>query len=125
MLPLITILSKVCRKFAFFFVLVLTHTLFCIVSCTPPAPKQSRPCVCLAWHEQDTSLLAIGHDRNRSDHCITIWDTERGLAKDKAMVGLSETAHSMCWDRQSRILIAGMSLKYIKIIDFRRKFQYR
>lgn len=90
----------------------------------PTAPKQSRPCVCLAWHEQDTNLLAIGHDRNRSDHCITVWDTERGIPKEKAitnLIGLSETAHSLCWDKQSRILIGGMSHKYIKVFDFRRE----
>lgn len=89
------------------------------------APKQTRPCVCLAWHEFDTNLLAIGHDRNRSDHCITVWDTERGLPKDKAvlnLIGLSETAHSICWDKQYKLLVAGMSHKYIKLMDLRRKY---
>lgn len=87
-----------------------------------PAPKQSRPCVCLAWHESEKSLLAIGHDRNRSDHCITVWDTERGVPKEKAilhLIGLSETAHSICWDRQGRVLFAGMSHKHIKLMDLR------
>lgn len=92
------------------------------------APKQTRPCVCLAWHEFDTNLLAIGHDRNRSDHCITVWDTERGLPKEKAvlnLIGLSETAHSICWDKQYKLLVAGMSHKYIKLMDLRRKFLTR
>lgn len=86
------------------------------------APKQSRPCVCLAWHETETRLLAIGHDRNRSDHCITVWDTERGVSKENAtlhLIGLSETAHSLCWEKNSRILFAGMSHKYLKKMDLR------
>lgn len=86
------------------------------------APKQSRPCVCLAWHETETRLLAIGHDRNRSDHCITVWDTERGSSKENAslnLIGLSDTAHSLCWEQDSRILLAGMSHKYLKLMDLR------
>lgn len=86
------------------------------------APKQSRPCLCLAWHEQETNILAIGHDRNRSDNCITIWDTERGVPSDKAIVqqlGMSETAHSLRWDKYGRVLYAGMSHKQIKVVDLR------
>lgn len=86
------------------------------------APKQTRPCVCLAWHETETRLLAIGHDRNRSDHCITVWDTERGVTKENAtlhLIGLSETAHSLCWEKNARILFAGMSHKYLKMMDLR------
>lgn len=86
------------------------------------APKQSRSCVCLSWHETETRLLAIGHDRNRSDHCITVWDTERGLSKENAtlhVIGMSETAHSLCWEKGGRVLFAGMSHKYIKLMDLR------
>lgn len=86
------------------------------------APKQSRPCVCLSWHETEPNLLAIGHDRNRSDHCITVWDTERGVPKEKSVlhfIGLSDTAHSLCWDKTGRILFAGMSHKYMKMMDLR------
>ncbi|XP_031631806.1 GATOR complex protein MIOS [Contarinia nasturtii] len=85
-------------------------------------PKQSRPTVCLSWHESETNLLAIGHDRNRSDHCITVWDTERGVPKEKSVlhfIGLSDTAHSLCWDKTGRILFAGMSHKYMKMMDLR------
>lgn len=71
----------------------------------------------------DKHLLAIGHDRNRSDSCITVWDVEKGLAKDSTQfMGLTETCHSLCWEKSSRILIAGMSQKNIKIFDLRRKF---
>lgn len=78
--------------------------------------------MCLAWHEQETNLLASGHDRNRSDNCITIWDTERGVPSEKAIlhhIGLSETAHSLRWDKYGRIIYAGMSHKYIKVMDLR------
>lgn len=78
----------------------------------------------LSWHEHETNLLAIGHDRNRNDHCITVWDTERGVPKEKSILhlfGLSETAHSMCWDKQNKILVAGMSHKYLKLMDLRRR----
>jgi WD repeat-containing protein mio len=110
------------------------------------APRQSRPCMALAWNENEPSLLAIGHDRSRTDHCIAVWDTERGAPKESSKhflmtlrmnrgflciflfsldilhsMGLSETTHSFCWEKSSRILIAGMSHKYIKIMDFRRK----
>lgn len=77
--------------------------------------------MCLAWHEQE-NLLAIGHDRNRSDNCITVWDTERGVPSEKAILqqmGLSETAHSLRWDKYGRIIYAGMSHKYIKVMDLR------
>lgn len=39
-------------------------------------------CLCLAWNETEPNVLAIGHDRYRSDSCITIWDIERGLPKE-------------------------------------------
>ncbi|GAB0094537.1 hypothetical protein DMENIID0001_098500 [Sergentomyia squamirostris] len=80
-------------------------------------PKHSRSCLCLAWSETETNLLAMGYERNRSDHSIFVWDT----AKDLSIVhqiGLSDTAHSLCWD-SSRILYAGMSHKHIKVLDLR------
>ncbi|XP_053676082.1 GATOR complex protein MIOS [Anopheles nili] len=86
-------------------------------------PRISRACTCIAWSELEPNLLAMGHDRNRSDNCITIWDTERGVPNQSSivsMVGLSETAHSVCWDKTfPQVLIAGMSHKYIKMMDFR------
>ncbi|XP_065073911.1 GATOR2 complex protein MIOS isoform X1 [Ochlerotatus camptorhynchus] len=86
-------------------------------------PRLSRPCTCLAWSELEPSLLAMGHDRNRSDHCITIWDTERGVPNQSSilqLIGLSETAHSICWDKTfPQVMIAGMSHKHIKMMDFR------
>lgn len=70
----------------------------------------------------------MGHDRNRNDHCITVWDTTLGAPTKESsilhLVGLSETAHSLCWDKQYRILIAGMSHKYIKMLDLRREYSF-
>ncbi|XP_037961202.1 GATOR complex protein MIOS [Teleopsis dalmanni] len=83
-------------------------------------PRQQRMCLCLAWNETEPNILAIGHDRHRSDSCITIWDIERGLPKDTAnFFGVSESAHSICWDKNYRLLIAGMSQKHIKMFDLR------
>ncbi|EDW75817.2 uncharacterized protein Dwil_GK15144 [Drosophila willistoni] len=83
-------------------------------------PRQQRMCTCLAWNEQSANILAIGHDRHRSDSCITIWDIERGVPKDTAnFFGLAESANSVCWDRNQRLLIAGMSQKMIKLFDLR------
>lgn len=86
------------------------------------APKQSRPCVSLSWHENETNLLAIGHDRTRSDHCISVWDTDRGVSSERAILqlfGIGESAHSLCWDKTGRILLAGMSQKHLKMMDLR------
>lgn len=79
-------------------------------------------CTCLAWNEMDANILAIGHDRHRSDSCITIWDIERGVPKETVnFFGLAEAANSLCWDHDHRVLIAGMSQKLIKLFDLRRK----
>ncbi|XP_011214207.1 GATOR complex protein MIOS [Bactrocera dorsalis] len=83
-------------------------------------PRQQRMCLCLAWNELDHNVLAIGHDRHRSDSCITIWDIERGVPKDSvSFFGHSESAHSMCWDKNHRVLIAGVSQKQIKLFDLK------
>ncbi|EDW64474.1 GATOR2 complex protein MIOS [Drosophila virilis] len=83
-------------------------------------PRQQRMCTCLAWNELDANILAIGHDRHRSDSCITIWDIERGVPKETAnFFGLAEAANSLCWDHNHRVLIAGMSQKLIKLFDLR------
>ncbi|XP_030384067.1 GATOR complex protein MIOS [Scaptodrosophila lebanonensis] len=83
-------------------------------------PRQQRLCTCLAWNELDANILAIGHDRHRTDSCITIWDIDRGVPKDTAnFFGLTESANSLCWDKNHRTLIAGMSQKMIKLFDLR------
>ncbi|XP_005181479.1 GATOR complex protein MIOS [Musca domestica] len=84
-------------------------------------PRQQRMCLCLAWSENNPNMLAIGHDRHRSDSCITIWDTERGPPKESesSFFGVSESAHSLCWDKNHQILIAGMNQKQIKLYDLR------
>lgn len=80
-------------------------------------------CTCLAWNELDANILAIGHDRHRNDTCITIWDIERGVPKETAnFFGVGESANSICWDRNHRTVIAGMSQKMIKLFDLRREY---
>jgi WD repeat-containing protein mio len=62
----------------------------------------------------------MGFEKNKFDHCITIWDIGKGIPSETSIVhliGLSETAHSLCWDKKT--LIAGMSQKYIKLFDLR------
>ncbi|KAH8255505.1 hypothetical protein KR038_004766 [Drosophila bunnanda] len=83
-------------------------------------PRQQRMCTCLAWNELDANILAIGHDRHRNDTCITIWDIERGVPKETSnFFGVGESANSLCWDRNHRTVIAGMSQKMIKLFDLR------
>lgn len=62
----------------------------------------------------------MGFDKNKFDHGCSIWDIGRGIPSESSIVqliGLSETAHSMCWDKKT--LIAGMSQKCIKTFDLR------
>lgn len=62
----------------------------------------------------------MGFEKNKFDHCITVWDVGKGIPNESSIVnliGLSETAHSICWDKKT--LIAGMSQKYIKMFDLR------
>lgn len=83
-------------------------------------PRQNRPSLSLAWNSQEENLLAMGFDKNKFDHSISVWDISRGPASDSSIVnliGLSESAHSMCWEKKN--LIAGMSSKYIKLMDLR------
>jgi len=62
----------------------------------------------------------MGFEKSKVDHCISVWDTGLGAPVEgsiKNVSGLGETAHSLCWDEM--LLVAGMSQKYIKVIDFR------
>lgn len=96
------------------FELIDFHLYLCSV------PRQLRQCLCLAWNEADKNLLAMGYERNRSDYGILIWDTERSTTNDMGQIGLSEAAHSLSWDKQSKCLLyAGMSHKNIKMFDLR------
>lgn len=84
------------------------------------APRQNRPCLAVAWNIQEPNLLSMGFEKNKFDHGITVWDIGKGAPSELSIVnliGLSETAHSMCWDKKT--LIAGMSQKHIKMFDLR------
>lgn len=62
----------------------------------------------------------MGYEKNKFDHGVTVWDVGKGIPSESSIVqliGLSETAHSMCWDKKT--LIAGMSQKCIKMFDLR------
>lgn len=83
-------------------------------------PRQNRPCLSLAWNQQEPSLIAMGFDKNKFDHCITCWDLKLGQPTENSitnLIGLSESAQSMVW--HGRNLIAGMSQKVIKLMDLR------
>jgi hypothetical protein len=82
-------------------------------------PRQNRPCLSIAWNQQEPSLIAMGFDKNKFDHCISVWDIKRGQPTENSIVnliGLSESAQSMVWSN-GRNLIAGMSQKVIKQIN--------
>lgn len=80
-------------------------------------PRHARQCTSLEWCKTENALLAIGLDKCRPDNCIKLWDVEHGGTTSE--VGLSDSAHSLCWLNQSKSLLAGMSQKYLKLIDAR------
>ncbi|KAI5637277.1 GATOR complex protein MIOS [Phthorimaea operculella] len=98
-------------------------------------PKYTRPCNSVSWSHVETNLLASALDKHRSDHCVLLWDVNRGMPEDQpgtstkpateltkplAEMALSETAHNVSWSHCSnRTLLASMNLKHIKIFDLR------
>ncbi|RVE52876.1 hypothetical protein evm_002533 [Chilo suppressalis] len=102
-------------------------------------PRYPRLCNSVSWSHVESNLLAVAMEKHRSDHCILIWDVNKGSAtpagyaknadstasqtdnaKPVAEMGLSETAHSVSWSNCSnRTLLASMNLKFIKIFDLR------
>jgi len=59
-------------------------------------------------------------------HTSEALDIERGVPKETAnFFGVGESANSICWDRNHRTVIAGMSQKMIKLFDLRRESVYR
>lgn len=84
----------------------------------------------------------MGLDKIRSDYSILLWDIMKcpvsennsgrlavntmapavELARPIVEFGMSEVTHSLAWFHgNSKLVAAGMSLKTIKIIDFRGK----
>lgn len=103
-------------------------------------PRHTRQCNVVAWNPIDTNKIIVGLDKSRSDNSILLWDIMKcpvgennpgrlavntmapavELAKPIAEYGLSETTNSLAWfNTNSKLLAAGMSLKAVKIIDFR------
>ncbi|XP_047532959.1 GATOR complex protein MIOS-B [Vanessa atalanta] len=96
--------------------------------------KYPRPCISVAWNCTESSLLAVGMEKHRSDNCILLWDVQSsGLdeydessptpsepARPLSGVGKGETAHSVAWcGFAPRTIVASMNLKHIKIFDLR------
>jgi len=91
-----------------------------LILCNFLAPRQNRPCLSLAFQQQEPNVLAMGFEKNKFDHCITIWDVGKGAPSEQSIInnlGLAESAHSMCWERKT--LVAGMSQKTMKLFDLR------
>ncbi|XP_037294415.1 GATOR complex protein MIOS isoform X1 [Manduca sexta] len=98
--------------------------------------RYQRLCNSVSWSHVETNMLAVAMEKHRSDHCILLWDVNRGSSpadeardsahspadpsKPLAEMGLSEAAHNVAWSNCSnRTLLASMNLKYIKIFDLR------
>lgn len=105
-------------------------------------PRHPRQCNVVAWNPIETNKIIVGLDKYRSDQSVLLWDilkcpvSENGsgrlavntmapaveLARPIAEYGTSEVVHSLAWfNGNSKIVAGGMSLKAIKIIDFRGK----
>lgn len=59
----------------------------------------------------------MGYERNRSDYCVSVWDTQN--MKEICMFGLSDSCQSICWDKQATVLYSGLNHKHIKSYDLR------
>lgn len=104
-------------------------------------PRHARQCNAVCWNTIETSWVAAGLDKYRSDNSVLIWDIMKSsqnnesnsgrmavntmapgveLAKPIAEFGVSETAHSMAWfSTNSKVIAVGMNLKNIKFVDIR------
>ncbi|XP_063383686.1 GATOR2 complex protein MIOS [Cydia fagiglandana] len=101
-------------------------------------PRYPRLCNSVSWSHVETNLLSVALEKHRSDHCILVWDVNRGLLPDESTIevaspstsseparpiaemGLSETCHNVSWTNSpDRTLLASMNMKYIKIFDLR------
>ncbi|XP_044266200.1 GATOR complex protein MIOS-B [Tribolium madens] len=104
-------------------------------------PRHARQCNAVCWNTIETSLVAAGLDKYRSDNSVLIWDIMKSsqnnennsgrmavntmapgveLAKPIAEFGVSETAHSMAWfSSNSKVIAVGMNMKNIKFVDIR------
>lgn len=96
-------------------------------------PRYPRQCNAVAWNPIDVNKIIGGLDKHRSEHSVLLWDVVRGSSNYESSnnrnadhprpiseYGLSETTYSLAWfQNNSKLVAAGMSLKNIKLIDFR------
>ncbi|CAH1238277.1 MIOS [Branchiostoma lanceolatum] len=110
-------------------------------------PRHARQCNSLAWHPNESNMLAAGLDKYRSDSSVLVWDinakyiADSANSPDKSRVhrdsvgsgegpsmvskplvelGASETALSLAWfTHESKTLLVGMNNKFLKIFDLR------
>ena len=105
-------------------------------------PKHNRQCNYLAWNPVETSLLAAGLEKHRSDSSVQIWDimsrtTDLGLVngsrrrnmisssdavimKPTVELGQSEASQSLAWfPRESNTLVTGFNHRFLRIYDLR------
>eukprot|EP00058_Branchiostoma_floridae_P009637 XP_002595125.1 hypothetical protein BRAFLDRAFT_67907 [Branchiostoma floridae] len=76
-------------------------------------PRHARQCNSLAWHPNESNMLAAGLDKYRSDSSVLVWDIN-------AKYSASETALSLAWfTHESKTLLVGMNNKFLKIFDLR------
>lgn len=98
--------------------------------CLIVAPRHARQCNTVAWGPANSSLLAAGLDKYRTDHSVLVWDVLKcpqrgsdGYVRPVAELGLSDTAHSLAWlVHQPRSLVIGMNNKHLRLVDLRGQF---
>lgn len=106
-------------------------------------PRHARQCNAVLWNTVDPNLVAAGLDKYRADNSVLIWDITKSspsndhnnsgrlavntmapgveLARPVAEFGVSETAHSMAWFTNPKLLAVGVNMKNIKFVDIRGK----
>lgn len=42
-------------------------------------PRYPRLCNSVAWSHVETNMLGVALEKHRSDHCILVWDVNRGM----------------------------------------------
>ncbi|XP_076266778.1 GATOR complex protein mio isoform X2 [Rhynchophorus ferrugineus] len=101
-------------------------------------PKNPRQCNTVVFNPVENNLLASGLDKYKPDNCIAIWDINHisnannaarfdpkatppaDLPKPLWEYGQSEHCVSIDWfHNNSKVLVAGMNLKHVKLIDIR------
>lgn len=86
---------------------------------TELSPKQPRNCAALAWHRAETSLLAVGFDRMRSDCGVMVWDVAAGEGRLVEAGQPGDHCSSLAWVGRSSCLAAGLNGRTVRVFDTR------